>query len=922
MVNWVPSIIRVRHSTRARLGAIGAAAVVLVAGLVAIDAPPSFAAADVTVMAQTQRMSGPTLSSTQNGVYEKTQRISVVCHQRGQAVKGYFSQWLPNGGWDDLWYLVSDGYFAADVDLETGSNTPVAPACPVPFDSAPTPTISGIAKTGETLTASPGSWSPGAALSYRWTVNGSVVSTAATWTPPATAGGATVAVAVTGARVGYTTITRESAPLKIAPNALTVASPTISGAFTVGQTLTAKPGTWAPSPVKLGYEWLRDGTTIKGATASTYKIVAADAGKKVSVRVTGTKANYPTASKTSTSSVVNRGLEKTPVPTIAGTARVGSTLTASAGTWAPSPVTLIHQWMRDGSAIKGATGKTYTLVAADAGRSITVQVTGKKSGYTAAVKTSAAKKIESILTAAVPTIAGTPTVGLKLTAKAGAWGPAPVTLTFQWLRNGAVISGATAATLTLGKTDAGASISVKVTAKKAGYTSASRTSATVAVGNALTAAPTPTLSGTAEEGQTLTAVPGVWAPSGVTLAYRWFRDKTPISGATRKAYTLTAADVGTSITVTVTGSKSGYTAITKRSAVVTPVGLAIIGITPTITGTAQAGGTLTAVPGTWGPSPVALSYQWAVNGSAVGGATGSTWTVPVWAATKTITVSVTGARSGYPSVSLTSGGVGVSGIVGSSVGPYNSMPPGSSLLSANGQYSFHVQTDGNLVVYKGSTALWGSRTDGQAPREFAIQGDGNLVLYRTDGRAVWESRTTGKSIAYLAMQDDGNLVLYATNGSAIWATGTAQGGGGGGSNAGVNGWVYPIQPHSRLTTYSGHNGDDFPVPNGTPVYAMAGGTVKISSYAVTSGWCPVPAAVGRTQTDLVITSSRDGRTYAIDYAHLSSFAVGNGATVAAGQLIGYSGDRGCVTGPHLHVDIKVDGQANRLYPHDIFGWSY
>jgi hypothetical protein len=80
------------------------------------------------VMARTQRMSDATLRSTQNGWYEVGARLTLVCYRHGQAVKGYFSGSFSTG-LDDLWYKVSDGFFVADVDLETGTTNPVVGAC-------------------------------------------------------------------------------------------------------------------------------------------------------------------------------------------------------------------------------------------------------------------------------------------------------------------------------------------------------------------------------------------------------------------------------------------------------------------------------------------------------------------------------------------------------------------------------------------------------------------------------------------------------------------------------------------------------------------------------------------------------------------------------------------------------------------------
>ena len=68
--------------------------------------------------------------------------------------------------------------------------------------------------------------------------------------------------------------------------------------------------------------------------------------------------------------------ENTALPTITGTAKVGSVLTGTAGTWSGRPTpTNSFQWLRDGANISGATGGTYTLVTADAGKVISLKVT-------------------------------------------------------------------------------------------------------------------------------------------------------------------------------------------------------------------------------------------------------------------------------------------------------------------------------------------------------------------------------------------------------------------------------------------------------------------------------------------------------------------------------------------------------------------
>jgi hypothetical protein len=67
------------------------------------------------------------------------------------------------------------------------------------------------------------------------------------------------------------------------------------------------------------------------------------------------------------------------------------------------------------------------------------------------------------------------------------------------------------------------------------------------------------LTGTTTVGQTLTASTGPWAPASATLTYRWYRSEHLVSsGTTANTYTLTAADADKVVTVTVTGTQTGY----------------------------------------------------------------------------------------------------------------------------------------------------------------------------------------------------------------------------------------------------------------------------------------------------------------------------------------------------------------------------
>ncbi|MET0303310.1 MAG: hypothetical protein ABW040_04605 [Microbacteriaceae bacterium] len=441
------------------------------------------------------------------------------------------------------------------------------------------PVISGTAKVGSTLTAAAGSWSPQpVAPTFQWSRSGVPIpdATEATYALVTADAGHRITVTATGDVRGYAAASATSAPtVVVTGGALTAPTPVISGAPRAGSVLTAKPGVWGPGAVTLTYQWKRNGAAIAGATKSTYTVAKGDAATKITVTVTGTRTGFTTASTTSAALTVERALTATPRPTVSGTARVGSTLTAKPGTWSPAPVTLKYQWSRGGTAIPGATKATYKLVTADAGAKITVRVTGSRSGYTSVGVTSAALTVEKLFTAPVPTVSGTARVGSVLTAKPGTWTPAASKLTYQWKRNGAAITGATKATYTLVTADAGRNITVTVTGTRSGYTPASRTSANRAVEKLLTATPVPKITGTVSTGSRLTATPGTWKPAPVTLTYQWQRNGTAIAGATKATYVLTGNDIGKKITVVVRGTKTGYTPVSKKSAATAAVTQAI-----------------------------------------------------------------------------------------------------------------------------------------------------------------------------------------------------------------------------------------------------------------------------------------------------------------------------------------------------------
>jgi hypothetical protein len=164
-----------------------------------------------------------------------------------------------------------------------------------------------------------------------------------------------------------------------------------------------------------------------------------------------------------------------PKPSISGTAGVGKKLTAVKGTWNGSPK-FSYQWRRDSAAISKATSSTYTTKSNDLGHTITVSITAKQTGYSPYATTSSGLLIARTLTSPKPAISGTTTVGHTLSATSGSWKPAPVTLKYQWNRDGAPIDGATAKSYTLVAADGGHDITFTVTGSKSGYKTVTETS--------------------------------------------------------------------------------------------------------------------------------------------------------------------------------------------------------------------------------------------------------------------------------------------------------------------------------------------------------------------------------------------------------------------------------------------------------------
>jgi uncharacterized protein YjdB len=120
----------------------------------------------------------------------------------------------------------------------------------------------------------------------------------------------------------------------------------------------------------------------------------------------------------------------------------------------------------------------------------------------------------------------------------------------------------------------------------------------------------------------------------------------------------------------------------------------------------------------------------------------------------------------------------------------------------------------------------------------------------------------------------------------------------------------------------GHSGYDWRLPVGTPIRAVAAGTVTFAGTGATF-FCPIINANTANPLVTLTHTLPGGVTIRTQYVHLSRIDVATGAQVTAGQQIGLAGGEGCALNPHLHLEVVRTTQTNSAAPAPIdpFGWS-
>ena len=494
-----------------------------------------------------------------------------------------------------------------------------------------TPTISGTAQVGETLTANTSGVIDADGLSsvqyeHQWLADDTEIAgaTNATYTLVAADEGKVIKV-----RVSFTddadneeTLTSAATAAVAAeptPNSAATGAPTITGTAQVGETLTADASGIADADglanATFSYQWLADDTDIAGASGLTYTLTDSEESKAITVQVifTDDADNEETLTSTATDAVSAALAANSPAtgaPTITGTVQVGETLTADMSGIADDDglnnVQYEYQWLADDSEIAGATSLTYTLADADEGKAIKVEVS-----FTDDVGND--ETLTSTATDAVAAALPPPDNLRAVTQKSGAveltWdAPQDATVTGYRIErrptggspsdqqrsdgsprdNHTLVedTGSADTSYTDNTAQEGVGYEYRVSARNEAGAGAESdwVNAEEATAPNSPATGALTISGTAQVGETLTAdTSGVADADGlgnVQYEYQWLADDTEIAGVTNSTYTVAAADEGKAIKVRVSFTDDAGNQETLTSAATDAVTAAPPSITP------------------------------------------------------------------------------------------------------------------------------------------------------------------------------------------------------------------------------------------------------------------------------------------------------------------------------------------------------
>lgn len=366
-------------------------------------------------------------------------------------------------------------------------------AAPTPRD---VPSIAGTPQVGRMLTAVAAGWRDGLEVSRVWLRDGRAIPGArgATYVVTAADADHELSVRETGRRPAYVQEAGRGAPVVFAGGSVTSAPvpvttppsgggdgdlpslsaprPVLVGPGEVGTTLSAPDPVWSASGVTTTREWLVDGDVVDHDGA-TYELTPAELGTEVTVRYTGRRSGYADGTVTTAPVLVVAGAAPTAeAPRLRGPARVGSTLSVDEAAWSADGVVTSRQWRVDGRPVPGATGPTFALHRSHLGREISVVLTGTREGYADGEVVSATRLVRPGARPVAlrrPFVVGQRVLGRVLEVRPGRWDASGLRFSYQWLRDGEVVRGATGQRLRVRPAHVGHRLRVVVTASRPGH---------------------------------------------------------------------------------------------------------------------------------------------------------------------------------------------------------------------------------------------------------------------------------------------------------------------------------------------------------------------------------------------------------------------------------------------------------------------
>ncbi len=255
-------------------------------------------------------------------------------------------------------------------------------------------------------------------------------------------------------------------------------------------------------------------------------------------------------------------------PKVTGAVRVGQQLTASSGTWRPSPTRVSYRWSVGGTALPKATS-SLRLNRHMVGKRVRVQVLARRFGYPATTVTSnrtATVQRGRFAVERSPRVRGRTQVTRRLRVSAGAWSPRPGAVRYQWLADGKRIRGARSSQLRLRPGLVRSRIAVQVTARRPGYEPRTRTLRVGGVAPArLRGLSSPRVRGGTRPGQALHVRLGQTRPHAAVRRVQWLRGGRPIRGATGRTYRLRRGDLGSRLQAVVRYRRPGYRTLVRTT---------------------------------------------------------------------------------------------------------------------------------------------------------------------------------------------------------------------------------------------------------------------------------------------------------------------------------------------------------------------